>query len=134
MKPPVHCCAASCARNGKSFRGTPASLKLRYNPPATANAFSRSANCAVGPPAFGAWVSALRGRSGDADRYAFAVQHSEYEGPMPDGSPSTRPWAALVRAMLCNCGVETMLADAELALDELSETSFWRPPALLRCR
>jgi LuxR family maltose regulon positive regulatory protein len=81
--------------------------------------------------AFGAWVSALRGRSGDADRYAFAVQHSEYEGPMPDGSPSKRPWAALVRAMLCNCGVETMLADAELALDELSETSFWRPPALL---
>jgi LuxR family transcriptional regulator, maltose regulon positive regulatory protein len=81
--------------------------------------------------AFGAWVSALRGRSDDAERYAFAVEHSTYEGPMPDGSSSTAPWAAVVRAMLCNRGIETMLADAELALDGLSETSFWRPPALL---
>jgi LuxR family maltose regulon positive regulatory protein len=81
--------------------------------------------------AFGAWVSALRGRSDDAERYAFGLEHTEYEGPMPDGSSSAGPWAAIVRAMLCKRGVEAMRADAELALDELSDASYWRPPALL---
>jgi LuxR family maltose regulon positive regulatory protein len=81
--------------------------------------------------AFGAWVSALRGRSADAERYAYGLEHTEYHGPMPDGSSSSQPWAAIVRAMLCKQGVVVMQADAELALNELSEASYWRPPALL---
>ena len=40
---------------------------------------------------------------------------------MPDGSPSTRPWAAMVRALLCHHGVEGMRADAEAALEELAQ-------------
>ena len=40
-------------------------------------------------------------------------------------------WAALLRALFCHRGVEAMRVDAELALEELSPSSFWRPAALL---
>jgi LuxR family transcriptional regulator, maltose regulon positive regulatory protein len=81
--------------------------------------------------AFGAWVHALRGRAEDAERFGYALEHSSDHGPMPDGSESARPWAALVRAMLCRSGVTKMRADAEAALHELSPSSFWRPPTLV---
>jgi LuxR family transcriptional regulator, maltose regulon positive regulatory protein len=81
--------------------------------------------------AFGAWIYALRGRPDDADRFAYALEHTRADGPMPDGSPSSRPWAAMVRALLCHHGIEAMRADAESALEELSPSSFWRPSALL---
>jgi LuxR family maltose regulon positive regulatory protein len=81
--------------------------------------------------AFGAWTSALRGRPGDAERFAYALAHSDHEGPMPDGSPSVRPWTSLVRALLCHHGISDLRANAELALDELSPSSYWRPSALL---
>ena len=38
--------------------------------------------------AFGAWVSALSGRPDEADRYAYALEHSAQDGPMPDRSAS----------------------------------------------
>lgn len=81
--------------------------------------------------AFGTWVHALRGRGEDAERFAYALEHSDYDGPMPDGSESIQSWAAVVRAMLCRHGVAKMRVDAELALAELSPSSFWRAPALL---
>lgn len=81
--------------------------------------------------AFGAWVHALRGHPDDAERFAYALEHSDYEGPMPDGSPSARPWAALVRALLCHHGISDLRSNAEQALEELSASSYWRPPALL---
>jgi LuxR family transcriptional regulator, maltose regulon positive regulatory protein len=81
--------------------------------------------------AFGAWVHALRGRPDDAERFAYALERSRYDGQMPDGSSSLRPWAALVRALLCHRGVPGLRADAELALAELGPSSFWRAPALL---
>jgi LuxR family transcriptional regulator, maltose regulon positive regulatory protein len=80
--------------------------------------------------AFGAFLGALRGRTEEAERYAYALEHTEYDGPMPDGSPSPEPWAALVRACLCRRGVGEMGVDARLALDTLPSTSFWRPVAL----
>jgi LuxR family maltose regulon positive regulatory protein len=81
--------------------------------------------------AFGAWIHALRGRPDDADRFARALEYTNNDGPMPDGSASARPWAAIVRALLCHHGIEGMRADAELALEELSPSSFWRSSALL---
>jgi LuxR family maltose regulon positive regulatory protein len=81
--------------------------------------------------AFGAWIHALRGRPDDADRFAYALEHTRNDGPMPDGSPSARSWAAMVRALLCHRGIEGMHADAELALEELDPSSYWRPSALL---
>ena len=80
---------------------------------------------------FGTWVHALRGRPDAAERWALAVESSDYEGPMPDGSASLRPWAALVRALLCRHGVDQMRVDAELALDELSPQSPWLPIAMM---
>jgi LuxR family maltose regulon positive regulatory protein len=79
---------------------------------------------------FGAFVHALRGRPDQADRYWYALQHSEADGPMPDGSASPQSWAAIVRALLCRHGVERMEADARQALAELAPSSFWRPTAL----
>jgi LuxR family transcriptional regulator, maltose regulon positive regulatory protein len=81
--------------------------------------------------AFGAWVHALRGRPDDAERYAYALEHSRYDGPMLDGSTSIRAWIAVVRALLCHRGTEAMQKDAELGLNQLSQSSFWRPIALL---
>jgi LuxR family maltose regulon positive regulatory protein len=79
---------------------------------------------------FGVLVHALRGRPDDAERWALAVESSDYEGPMFDGSVSLRPWAALVRAFLCRHGVDQMRVDAELAIEELSAQSPWLPIAL----
>jgi LuxR family transcriptional regulator, maltose regulon positive regulatory protein len=81
--------------------------------------------------ALGTWIHALRGRPDDAERWALAVQDSSYAGAMPDGSPSLRPWAALVSALLCRHGVEQMGADAELAVAEMGAQSPWRPSAML---
>jgi LuxR family transcriptional regulator, maltose regulon positive regulatory protein len=80
---------------------------------------------------FGAWLHALSGRPDDAERWAMAVENSTYDGPMPDGSVSLRPWAAMVRALLCRHGVVEMEADAELAISELSPQSPWLPAAML---
>ena len=80
---------------------------------------------------FGTWVHALRGRPDDTERWLLAVERSRYEGPMPDGSASLRPWAALVRALLCRHGVDQMRVDAELAIDELSPQSPWLPIAMV---
>jgi LuxR family transcriptional regulator, maltose regulon positive regulatory protein len=81
--------------------------------------------------AFGAWIHALRGRPDEAERFGYAVEHSEFEGLMPDGSASVESWAALVRALFCQRGVAEMRNDAELAFDQLSPSSFWRPAAYL---
>ena len=81
--------------------------------------------------AFGAWVYALRGHPDNAERFAYSLEHSDYEGPMPDGSPSARPWVALLRALLSHHGISDLRPNAELALEELSASSYWRPPALL---
>jgi LuxR family transcriptional regulator, maltose regulon positive regulatory protein len=80
--------------------------------------------------AFGAFLHALRGRPEDADRFAYALVHSTHDGPMPDGSSSPQPWAALVHALLCRQGVAQMETDARLALEELAPGSFWHPVAL----
>ena len=79
----------------------------------------------------GAWVHALRGRPVEAERWLSAAEGGSFEGTLPDGSTSVRPWIALVRAALCRDGVEQMLTDAEAALSELPAESEWRPTALL---
>jgi LuxR family transcriptional regulator, maltose regulon positive regulatory protein len=79
---------------------------------------------------FGGFLSALRGRPDEADRYAYALEHTEHDGPMPDGSSSPEPWAALLRAFLCRRGITEMGTDARLALDGMPPSSFWHPIAL----
>jgi LuxR family maltose regulon positive regulatory protein len=78
----------------------------------------------------GVWLHALRGRPDAAERWALVVETSQFEGPMPDGSPF-EAWAATVSALLCRQGVERMQLDAELAVSRLSAASPWRPVSIL---
>ncbi len=78
----------------------------------------------------GVWIHALRGRPDAAERWALAVETSQSEGPMPDGSPFDA-WQATVRALLCRKGVEQMQLDAELAASHLPAGSPWRPVSVL---
>ena len=68
----------------------------------------------------------LRGRPEAAERWALAVETSQSEEPMPDGTP-LETWALTVRAFLCKKGVQQMEIDAELALSRLPVTSQWYP-------
>jgi LuxR family transcriptional regulator, maltose regulon positive regulatory protein len=79
---------------------------------------------------FGVWLHALRGRPDVAERWALAVESSQSEGPMPDGSP-LEAWVATVRALLCREGVEQMQIDAEFALSRLPAASPWRAVSIL---
>ncbi len=54
--------------------------------------------------AFGAWIYALRGRAEAAERFAYALEHSDPDAPMPDGSSSVRAWTALHAGPLLPAG------------------------------
>ena len=78
-----------------------------------------------------AMISALTGKPGQAEGWAEAAEQAAAPARMPDGSASTEPWLALMRALLCRGGVEQMRADAELAARTMAARSFWRPSATL---
>ncbi len=78
-----------------------------------------------------AMISALTGKPGQAEGWAEAADQAAAPARMPDGSASTEPWLALMRALLCRGGVEQMRADAELAARTMAARSFWRPSATL---
>jgi LuxR family maltose regulon positive regulatory protein len=77
------------------------------------------------------WLHALAGRPEDATRSLAAAERGPAGGPLPDGSPSSRPWLRLFRAALAPAGPERMEEDAAAALLELSAESRWIPVALL---
>ena len=80
---------------------------------------------------FGAWVSGLRGRPTRpiAGRSPSRARTTTARCPME--VLRLRPWAALLRARLCEHGIDRMRADAEIAIEELSPQSLWMPIALL---
>ena len=78
----------------------------------------------------GAWLQALVGEPVAAERWADVAEQGPVTGTLPDGSPS-QSYLALLRGLLCRNGVETMVADTQAALDELSPGSQWRPTAQL---
>jgi LuxR family maltose regulon positive regulatory protein len=79
----------------------------------------------------GSGVHLMRGRKEQATRWLEAGELGDAPGPLPDGSPSLRPWIAVIRAWMCAAGAEQMLADAEAAIADLPGESNWRPAALL---
>jgi LuxR family maltose regulon positive regulatory protein len=79
----------------------------------------------------GAWVHALRGRPGAAERCLQAAAKGKAKGAPADECISTGPCLALLRAALCREGPEQMLVDAEGAVEGLPAESMWRPTALL---
>ena len=81
--------------------------------------------------AVGAWLHAVGGHASEAARWLAAGERAPADGPLPDGSWSTRPWLALTRAIMCVDGIERARHDAEVAVRELGATSALRPAALL---
>jgi LuxR family transcriptional regulator, maltose regulon positive regulatory protein len=76
---------------------------------------------------FGAWFRALTGRPEDAERWLSLADGATSALPLSDGSATIEPWVAALRAHMMPNGVEQALADADLALTELSPESDWRP-------
>jgi LuxR family maltose regulon positive regulatory protein len=84
-----------------------------------------------GVAVLGAWIHVLHGRQATAERYLHALEDGTAKRPLPDGSPSTGPWLALLRAAMCRNGPEQMHSEAEAAIRQLGPRSPWRPAALL---
>jgi LuxR family transcriptional regulator, maltose regulon positive regulatory protein len=79
----------------------------------------------------GAWLLYLSGQAAAGERCQRAAQASTATPTLPDGSVSIEPWLAALRAYTCPKGVQGMLADAGLALDQLGAEGWWRPSTQL---
>ena len=78
------------------------------------------------------FFSALMGRPADAERWADAVDRWQYGNPARPADPSAEAWAIMIRAVLCQRGVERMRADADEAVRRFAAGSFLTPtPALM---
>ena len=80
---------------------------------------------------YGAWFRVLTGRPAEAERWLALADGATSTIPLSDGSATIEPWVATLRAHMMGNGVEQALADAELALDQLSPESGFIPVALL---
>jgi LuxR family transcriptional regulator, maltose regulon positive regulatory protein len=78
----------------------------------------------------GCRIHALRGRAEEAERWLEAATRGRFRGTLPDGSRTIAPWVATVRAWLGRNGAKQMLADADMAVHGLADTSSWHPAAL----
>ena len=78
-----------------------------------------------------AWVWALRGHPAEAERWVGLAEGATSTIPLSDGSATIEPWVATLRAGMMPDGVEQAVADGDLALDQLSPDSGWRPAALV---
>jgi LuxR family transcriptional regulator, maltose regulon positive regulatory protein len=78
---------------------------------------------------FGAWFRVLTGRPTDAERWLALAEGATSTLPLSDGSATIESWVATLRAHMMPNGVEQALADANLALTQLSPESDWRPTA-----
>jgi LuxR family transcriptional regulator, maltose regulon positive regulatory protein len=84
-----------------------------------------------------AMLAAMTGKPVEAERWATiaergatAEREPTAEGA-PDGSPTTEPWLALLRALLCRAGPDQMRADAEQAARTMAAGSFFQAAATL---
>jgi LuxR family maltose regulon positive regulatory protein len=78
-----------------------------------------------------AWLRVLTGRPADAERSLARTEGATSTIALSDGSATIEPWIATLRAHMMPNGAEQAVADADLALDQLSPQSGWRPVALV---
>ena len=76
-------------------------------------------------------LAAMTGKPAEAERWARVAEQGATAASPPDGSPTTEPWLALLRALLCRDGPEQMRADAELAARTMAAGSFFQAAATL---
>ena len=79
---------------------------------------------------FAAWIAALSGDTGQAQRWAAAVDAASSDWVPSDGGSSFESTRAMMHAAMCADGVEAMLARATLAVDQEPDWSPWRDTAL----
>jgi hypothetical protein len=73
----------------------------------------------------------LTGRPAEAERWLSLADGATSAIPLSDGSATSTPWVANLRAFMMPDGVERALADAHLALEQFAPDSGWRPSALV---
>ena len=78
-----------------------------------------------------AMLAAMTGKPAEAERWTGIAERGATSSSAPDGSPTTEPWLALLRALLCRDGPDQMLADAELAARTMAAGSFFQAAATL---
>ena len=71
----------------------------------------------------GAWFSAVRGHSDQAQRWADAAERGSRGNDTDD--PTVEAWLALLRAARCDRGVAQMLADSQRAVRNFGRGSQW---------
>ena len=71
----------------------------------------------------GAWFSAVRGHSDQAQRWADAAERGSRGNDTDD--PTVEAWLALLRAARCDRGVAQMLADSQRAVGNFGRGSQW---------
>ncbi len=80
---------------------------------------------------YAAWSRALTGRAAEAERLLALADGATSRIALSDGSATIEPWVAILRAHMMPSGVERALADANLALEQLSADSIWISTGLL---
>jgi LuxR family transcriptional regulator, maltose regulon positive regulatory protein len=80
---------------------------------------------------YGAWFRVLTGRPEEAERWLALADGATSAIPLSDGSATIAPWIATLRAHMMGAGADHALADANLALDQLSSESGWISVAVL---
>ena len=78
-----------------------------------------------------AMLAAMTGKPAEAERCARIAERGVTNSSAPDGSLTTEPWLALLRALLCRDGPEQMRVDAELASRTMAAGSFFQAAATL---
>jgi len=78
-----------------------------------------------------ALVAETIGRPADAVRWADVVDRWQYQDAARPDDPAAEAWAAVLRAMLCRCGVEQMRADADEAVRRFAAENLVIPVATL---
>jgi LuxR family transcriptional regulator, maltose regulon positive regulatory protein len=77
-----------------------------------------------------AHMTILSGDTAGAQRWAAFVESASFEGVPADGSASFDSARAMLRALMCPAGPESMMADAAFAVAQEPEWSPWRDTAL----
>jgi len=76
------------------------------------------------------WITALAGRTAEAQRWAAIVEGASFDLVPADGTASFDSARAMLRAIMCTAGPEQMMIDANLAVAQEPPWSPWRDTAL----
>jgi LuxR family maltose regulon positive regulatory protein len=79
-----------------------------------------------------AYVAAHRGRAGQAERWADAVDRWQFGDPARPADPPAEAWAFALRATFCRRGAAQMRADADEAVRRLQAAGIAAPEPALR--